>query len=246
MRERIVEHKGLWIGAVLILLAALVLWSLRIRAITITGLPEDGHYTNEQIVDMLFESSADWNTVYRFVEDKTQEHLQIPFIEDYKLVFHSPFHVEIILHEKTVVGYVPYMGSYMYFDKDGIVVESANEKIGSVPEITGLSFGHIVLHKPLPVENTDRFEEILNLTQILASEGLSAEEIHYNTQGQITICLGELEAFLGYNTDLDGKLSLLADMMPQLAGRSGTVYLDTYDETNDRRTYTFKESPTNS
>ncbi len=240
------SHKKLWIALALVVLIGVGVWSVRIREITITGLGEDSRYSNQEIVDFLFDSRADWNTAYCLWRDRTKEHLQIPFIEDYKLVFHSPFHVEIIIHEKAVVGYVSYMGSYMYFDKDGIVVESANEKMGNVPSITGLSFGHIVLHQPLPVEKTDKFEEILNLTQILTGEGLLADRIHYDSLGQITVYLGDLEAFLGYNTDLDGKISLLADMMPQLSGRKGTVFLDTYDETNDRRTYTFKESTTNS
>ena len=31
--------------------------------------------------------------------------------------------MEVIIYEKSVVGYVSYMSSYMYFDKDGIIVE---------------------------------------------------------------------------------------------------------------------------
>ena len=78
-------------------------------------------------------------------------HKTIPFVEDYKIVFRSPVNVEIITYEKSVVGYVSYMNSLMYFDKDGIIVESTNEKLEGIPMITGLRFGHIVLHKPLQV-----------------------------------------------------------------------------------------------
>lgn len=51
-----------------------------------------------------------------------------------------------------------------YFDKDGIIVESTSETLPGVPKIAGLSFGHIVLHQPLPVEDISVFNEILNLT----------------------------------------------------------------------------------
>ena len=40
----------------------------------------------------------------------------------HKLVFQNPFHVQVIIHEKTVVGYVSYMSSFMYFDKDGYIL----------------------------------------------------------------------------------------------------------------------------
>ena len=59
----------------------------------------------------------------------------------------------------------------MYFDRDGIIVESSGEKLEGVPWITGLDFGQIVLYKPLPVEDPDVFQEILNLTQQLSLYG---------------------------------------------------------------------------
>ena len=54
-------------------------------------------------------------------------------MEDYKLVFKGPSRAEIIVYEKSVVGYVSYMSSYMYFDKDGIIVESASKKLLAFP-----------------------------------------------------------------------------------------------------------------
>ena len=62
-------------------------------------------------------------------------------------MFRSPSDVEVIVYEKSVVGYVSYMNSRMYFDKDGIIVESTSETLPGVPKIAGLSFGHIVLHQ---------------------------------------------------------------------------------------------------
>lgn len=71
-------------------------------------------------------------------------------MEDYKLVFQSPFHVQIIIHEKTDVGYVSYMSSFMYFDKVGIDGGKHQPETGDIPCITGLKFGHIVFSQPLP------------------------------------------------------------------------------------------------
>lgn len=224
--------------AAVVLLVGIAVLSVNIREITVTG---NSRYTEEELVDRIFQNNFHWNTTFCYLYDRFGEHQQIPFVEDYSLVFHTPFHVEVIVHEKSVVGYVSYMSSYMYFDKDGIIVESTNEKLEGIPCITGLKFGQIVLHQPLPVEEQTVFEEILNLTQILEVYGLQVDKIQFDSKDQATLCMGGLEVFLGNNSELDGKISELSDMMPQLEGLSGILYLDTYDPNNSRTMFTFKK-----
>ncbi len=52
--------------------------------------------------------------------------------------------------------------------------------------------------------------------------------------------MGDMMVELGDSEDLDGKVTELHDIMPELSGLSGTLYLDTYDETNSAR-HTFKK-----
>lgn len=236
------SKKGLIILAVLVLLGAAVL-SVNIRRITVVG---NSRYTEQEIVDMIFQKNMDFNSAYCYLKERTGDHHpQIPFVEDYKLVFQSPTHVEIIVHEKSVIGYVSYMSSYMYFDKDGIIVESTNEELDDVPHITGLEFGHIVLHQPLPVASQKVFEEILNLTQVLEIYDIKVDKIKYNSKGEATLYMQELEVFLGGSSDISGKVAELSDMLPQLEGRSGILYLDTYDPVNEQMMYTFKKKSSN-
>ncbi len=232
------SHMGWFILAVAAVSAAVVLLSVNIREVTVTG---NSRYTEEEIVDMLFQKDLDWNSVYAFLREKTQEHISIPFVEDYQLDFASPFKVEVIVHEKSVVGYVSYMESYMYFDKDGIVVESTDEALPGIPEVTGLQFGEIVLHRPLPVEDSRVFEEILNLTQLLSLRKLQVDAIRYNSKGEADLYINHVEVVLGDSSQMDGKISLLANMMPQIEGLEGTLYLDNYDENNGDQVSTFRK-----
>ena len=55
----------------------------------------------------------------------------------------------------------------------------------------------------------------------------------------------EIEVFLGDSSDINGKVAELSDMMPQLEGRSGILYLDTYDPVNEQMMYTFKKKSSN-
>ena len=72
-------------------------------------------------------------------------------MQRYDIDFDGPFAVSITVYEKNVVGYVDYMSSHMYFDKDGIIVESTGNRLEGIPRISGLSFGSIVLYRELPV-----------------------------------------------------------------------------------------------
>lgn len=237
-RKRNGSHIIPGIITAVILLIIVVVMSVRITTVTVTG---NSRYTDQQMIDRVFAKGMDWNIAWCYLKEKTVEHVQIPFVEDYKIVFQGLTSVEIIVYEKSVAGYVSYMGSYLYFDKDGIIVESSSEKLEDVPWITGLSFGHIVLHEPLPLEDAGIFEQIMNLTQILEVHNIKVDRIHYTSDGQARLMIDEVEVILGTNQDMNGKIAELSDMLPKLEGLSGTLYLDTYDENNRNMTYTFKK-----
>lgn len=229
-------HVGVWIGLAVFLLLILVVVSLKVTAVTVTG---NKKYSAEQIENLIFDGRWDRNSLYCYYQNRFQPHKQIPFVEDYKLVFQSPSKVEIIVYEKSVVGYVSYMSSYMYFDKDGIIVESSSSRLEGIPWITGLTFGQIVLNQPLPVANQQIFEQIMNLTQDLSINEIQADQIRYDAHGNATLKIGEVDVYLGSNKDMNGKVSELHDILPKLEGLAGTLYLDTYDETNSGMWYSF-------
>lgn len=229
---------ALGVVAGVLLLAAALLFAVRITDIEVTG---NKQYTKEQITELIFDGKWSRNSAYCYYENRFRDPKTIPFIEQYKINFKSPTKVEIVVFEKSVVGYVSYMSSYMYFDKDGIIVESSSSQLPGVPWVTGLEFGKILLHKPLEVPNTTIFEEILNLTQVLSINEVRVDKIHYNTFGEAELSIGEITVELGNNQNLNGKIAELRDILPELSGLSGTLYLDTYDETNSNPTYTFKK-----
>ena len=239
MRQGISENKRIgWLVAVIAALLVMILFlCMSVKEITVTG---NERYSSEQIEQMLFPDRLSRNSVVCYVRNRFFEHETIPFVEDYDVVFQGPSKVEVIVYEKSVVGYVSYMSSYMYFDKDGIIVESTSQKLPGIPWITGLDFGHIVLYQKLPVESGEIFQEILNLTQILSIYELDVDKIQYNHFGEATLYMGGIEVVLGDNQSLNGKVAELSDMLPQLEGRSGTLYLDTYDENNSSAMYAFK------
>lgn len=223
----------------IVLLIGILLFAIQIKEIEVTG---NKHYTEEQIVDLIFDETWSKNSAYCYYENNFQEPKSIPFIEEYKVEFQSPTKVRVVVYEKSVVGYVSYMSSYMYFDKDGIIVESSGEQLPGIPWITGMEFGHIVLHQPLPVANQSIFDQILNLTQVLSVNGVKVDKINYNSFLEAELTIGDIVVELGNDENLNGKVSELSDILPEIEGLSGTLYLDSYDENNSNPMYTFKKN----
>lgn len=230
------NHMGAWIGIALVLLGVLILLSVNITEIKVTG---NRKYTPEQIEDLLFEGRWGRNSLYCYFREHFKPHKQIPFVEEYEIVFRDARRVEVIVYEKRVVGYVSYMSSNMYFDKDGIIVESSSSRLDGIPEVTGLDFGSIRLNQPLPVGNQEIFEQIMNLTQALSVNEIRADQLRYDDHGDAVLIIGDIVVVLGNNKDMIGKVTELHDILPKLEGMAGTLYLDRYDETKGNVWYSF-------
>ena len=136
--------------------------------------------------------------------------------------------VRINVYEKAIAGYVEYLGHYMYFDKDGIIVESSNRVIEGIPFVTGLSYDHVVLHKPLPVKKTSVFLTILNVTQLLGKYEIKTDRIAFDSDSNITLYFGTARVSLGTDDFIDEKINEMQHLLPQLKGYSGTLHMENY------------------
>ena len=127
----------------------------------------------------------------------------------------------------------------MYFDKDGIVVETSTEKTAGIPQVTGLKFDHVILHEPLPVEKPEIFDEVLNITQQLSKYSMSADRIYFDSGYQVTLMFGEARVAMGDSRYIDEKIMKLQYILPDLAGKKGTLDMREYSE--DTKTYSFEQ-----
>lgn len=212
-----------------ILLVILLLISLRIRKIEVSG---NHRYTEEQLVEEIFDTPISRSLLWCYVNNRFGTHKTIPFVEDYEIHFTDPLAVKVIVYEKSVVGYVTYMGSNLYFDKDGIIVESTTERLSGIPRVDGMSFSHIVLGQKLPVAEEEIFPQVLELTQVLAVNGIDADSIRFSKSGESTVSVGNLRVRMGSFVNMDAKLIELRDILASHPDLSGTLHLEDYDPNN--------------
>ena len=161
-----------------------VLDTYRIETVYVEG---NVHYTEEEVKGFVMDGILGDNSLYLSLKYKNKGVENIPFVDVMDVTILSPDTIKISVYEKALAGYVKYLDTYMYFDKDGYVVESSSVKTVGVPQITGLEFDHVILGEKLPVENEEVFNDILNITMLLNKYDLVADKIFFHSSGDMTI-----------------------------------------------------------
>lgn len=237
------RHKSLFIIgfmllALLIALTAAYVYIVKNYTVTTVYVEGNVHYTNEEIMETVMEGRYGNNSLFLSMKYKDKSIVGIPFVEKMDITVLDPHTIKIEVYEKAVAGYVEYLERYLYFDKDGIVVESSNEKTRGIPMVTGLSFDHVILYEPLPVENNEIFKEILSITQLVSKYSLSIDRIYFGSNSSLTLYFNEVRVALGSGGNLEEKIIELQYMLPELEEKSGTLRMESYTE--DTRTITFE------
>lgn len=231
--------KILIILAVLACLLGAVYYVLHTYTIQTVYVEGNVHYTEEEVKAIVMDGVLGNNSLYLSMKYENKGVENIPFVDVMNVSILAPDTIKITVYEKALAGFVKYLDTYMYFDKDGYVVESSSMKTAGVPQITGLEFDHVVLGAALPIENTEVFNEILNITKLLNKYELAADKIYFHSNNEVTIYFENVKVALGHDTKhLEDKIMLLPKFLQELKGKSGTLQMENYDEANGK--FTFK------
>lgn len=238
------RHLGLKIGvasfAVFFLVILGVIYYI-VTTYTVNTVYVEGniHYTDEEIAERIMTGRFGHNSIYLNFRYRNQEVEDIPFVSAIEVEILSPDTVSIRVYEKSFAGYVSYLGRYMYFDRDGTIVESSEMMTAGVPEVTGLKFDHVVMYEKLPVENEQIFVRILDITQSLAKYELNADRLFFDREYKVTLYFGDVRVQIGDNSSIDEKFSRLKSILPELEGKKGVVQMENF--TGDSKIIPFQE-----
>ena len=198
--------------------------TFRVTQIVIKG---SERYTEDEMKDYIITEKLDENSIFLFLKYKYREKPVIPFVQDFDVKLINKNTIEITVYEKVVTGCVDFLGEYMYFDKDGIVVETSVEKEENVPQIVGLSFSRIALYEQVQIQKQDLFDTILDLTKLIRQYGIDVSTIAFDKDYEVTLTCGNSKVLLGQHDFYDVPLSQLNNI---LAASEGVAY--SYDMRN--------------
>jgi len=211
---------------IVVLAVILILKYCKVTTIFVDG---NVHYSDDEIAAMVMDGKLGDNSVYLSIKYRNKEIKDVPFVETMSVSIESADTIRITVYEKTLAGYVEYLDRYLYFDREGTVVESSQAKTIGVPLVTGISFSHAVLYEPLPVENINVFEEVLDVTQLMNKYELSVDRIHFTPNYELILYFNDIEVDIGNDDFIDEKVMVLPDILGKLSGKSGVIDLTEYE-----------------
>lgn len=194
---------------VILVIGITILLATRLSNVTIDG---SLHYSEEEIKEILISQETDRNTLLFYLRHKYKEPY-IPFIEkiDISLIDRNTVHLQV--HEKIIIGGIEYMGSFMYFDRDGIIVESSNEKVPHVPIVIGLHFNKLILHEKIEVSQPNIFNVILNITQLIHRYDIGGNEINFTKNLEVILTIDNIQVLLGKRDNYDEQIAQLPNLL---------------------------------
>lgn len=222
---------GLIIFLILVLLiaiAVLVVWKVfTVRTVVVEG---NELYSSEQIEQLVLNDEYSWNSLYVDLKYRFLDTGDVPFVDTMEVSLDDPHTLRVCVYEKGILGsfYIEEIGQNAYFDKDGFVVETSTDVIEGVPRITGIPCDQVVLYEKLPLENDKILRNLLSLTQTLKKYDLLPEEIRYDASLRPTMNYDGIAVMVGSEEYLSQKIVRLSAILPQLAGLSGTLHLETW------------------
>lgn len=218
-----------------------VMTTYTVRQVYVEG---NVHYTEDEIKEIVMDGAFGNNSLYLSLKYRNKGVENVPFVDVMDVKVLAPDTIKIIVYEKVLTGYVKFMDTYMYFDKDGYVVESSGVRTAGVPQIIGLDFGYMVVGQELPVSDRSVFNSILNITGLLNKYELRADKLYFNESGEVTAYFGNVKVAFGNDASTIGnKIMLLPELLPGLEGRVGTLKMETYAENGGRYIFKPEESP---
>ncbi len=220
---------GIRITGALCIIATILLILLKgflLEEITVEGL---SYYTKEEFLNKISTEVSRKNTLLFRLKCARDGELTIPYIERYEVEANGKHGISIQVYEKILVGCVKVMGQYLYFDKDGLVTETAVERIPGIPVIRGLEFDRIVLYENLKIQKDELYSVILNITKLVKEYNIPAESVSFNSRGEVELTVGTVTAELGKRNVYDLPIQKLADILPSIADRKVIVDLSDYN-----------------
>lgn len=217
-----------------ILIALLVLWialfayiaSFRVENINVSGC----QVVNEQVIkDAVTKNGKTKNTLLVYLSNKMKPAKNIPFVNKVEVEYVSKNTISVTVYEKSMAGCVEYMNGYVFFDKDGMILESSTSLVPGVPCIKGLNFSAWEIGERLPIDDESRFTAILTITQLIEKYQLEIDGIKFTAENEIVLYHEGITIELGKGDYLAIQMMNLGSILKGLEGLEGTLYMKDFN-----------------
>lgn len=199
----------------------------QINSISVTG---NVHYTEDEVIEYVTSDGYINNSLILSVKNKIFEIEPIPFVDKFEIEYLSNNKIAIVVYEKAMAGCTEFMGEYVYFDKDGIVLETSTKRLEDIPCVYGITFTSFTLHEQMRGSDVEKFKDVLIITQLLQKYEISMENIEFTEDERLLLVAGDISVLLGEDNDMEIKIAELQNILPKLEGKKGILHMETFSK----------------
>lgn len=199
---------------------------------------ESKYYSKEEVKEMVLRGPLASNSVLAPMLYSTDDVGDIPFVDGFRVSQISRDTIAVSVREKKPVGCIPYLDSYIYFDRTGVFIESSLERDKTVPYFDGIQVNYVIKDEMLPIKGDTVLNTAVALATIFEKNDTVPDHIQFDSSYQISLLYGDITVQLGKDEFLEDKMARVIAILPKLAGQKGTLHLESV--TDSVKTVTFE------
>ena len=140
-------------GLIAVLLLAGVIFFFTYYQVDEVQVMGSSHYSEKQIKKMVLRGPMASNSVLAPLIYTKKNTKDVPFVEGYTVTRLNRHTICVSVKEKDIVGCIPYLDSYIYFDRNGTFIESSTERNEKIPFFDGIKVKHVIYNEELPIKD---------------------------------------------------------------------------------------------
>lgn len=184
------------------------------------------HYSEEEVKEMILQGPFAYNSVLAPILCSKDDAGDIPFVDGFRVKQMNHNTIVISVKEKKPVGCIPYLDSYIYFDRNGIFIESSRERTEKVPFFDGIQVDNVIMNEKLPIKGKTILNTAVALSTIFQKNDMLPDHIQFDESNQINLIYGDVTVQLGEDKYLEDKMARVFAILPMISGKKGILHLE--------------------
>lgn len=217
-------------GLIVVLLLAGVIFFFTYYQVDEVQVMGSSHYSEKQIKKMVLRGPMASNSILAPIIYTKKNTKDVPFVEGYTVTRLNRHTICVSIKEKDIVGCIPYLDSYIYFDRNGTFIESATERNEKIPFFDGIKVKHVIYNEELPIKDKMVMNTAVALSTIFQKNDKIPDHIEFSDDGQISLLYGDITVKLGKDEYLEDKMTRVLAILPLISDKKGILHAENVND----------------
>ena len=217
-------------GLIAVLLLAGVIFFFTYYQVDEVQVMGSSHYSEKQFKKMVLRGPMASNSVLAPLIYTKKNTKDVPFVEGYTVTRLNRHTICVSVKEKDIVGCIPYLDSYIYFDRNGTFIESSTERNEKIPFFDGIKVKHVIYNEELPIKDKMVMNTAVALSTIFQKNDKIPDHIEFSDDGQISLLYGDITVKLGKDEYLEDKMTRVLAILPLISDKKGILHAENVND----------------